>query len=221
MLTQKFLDLTASFGADWVNWVLLAVSVLGLAVLLDRLALNLRTRERYPELRAAFSASLAAGEVAGALRVVEGDSLCRNVLRAGLDLVRRGERQPASIEQAMLGQLSEERGRYEANLSILTTIGNVAPLIGLLGTVIGIVGAFYVLGKLGTVQASSNSLVMSSIGEALVTTGLGIAVAVPAVVAFNALRAHLNGRLKRSEALSRELIANLPRLRVDEGGSEP
>jgi biopolymer transport protein ExbB/TolQ len=220
MLTQKFLDLTASFGADWVNWVLIAVSVVGLAVFIDRLALFVRTRERFPELRAAFSASLIAGEVGGALRAVEGDSLCRNVLRAGLVLVARGERQPASIEQAMLGRLSEERGRYEGSLSILATIGNVAPLIGLLGTVIGIVGAFYVLGKLGTVQASSNSMVMSSIGEALVTTGLGIAVAVPAVVAFNALRAHVNGRLKQAEALSRELIANLPRLRVDEGGAE-
>jgi biopolymer transport protein ExbB len=220
MLTQKFLDLTASFGADWVNWVLIAVSIVGLAVFLDRIALYARTRERYAELRAAFSASLVAGEVGGALRAVEGDSLCRNVVRAGLELVARGERQPASIEQAMLGRLSEERGRYEANLSVLTTIGNVAPLIGLLGTVIGIVGAFYVLGKLGTVQASSNSLVMSSIGEALVTTGLGITVAVPAVVAFNALRAHVNGRLKRSEALSRELLANLPRLRVDESGAE-
>jgi biopolymer transport protein ExbB/TolQ len=220
MLTQKFLDLTASFGADWVNWVLIAVSVVGLAVFFDRVVLYLRTRERYAALRAAFSASLVAGEVSGALRAVEGDSLCRNVLRAGLQLVARGERQPASIEQAMLGQLSEERGRYEANLSVLTTIGNVAPLVGLLGTVIGIVGAFYVLGKMGTMQASSNSMVMSSIGEALVTTGLGITVAVPAVVAFNALRAHVNGRLKLSEALSRELLANLPRLRVDEGGAE-
>jgi biopolymer transport protein ExbB len=195
--------------------------VVGLAVFLDRIALYARTRERYPELHAAFSASLVAGDMSGALAVVKDDSLCRNVLRSGLELVARGERQPASIEQAMLGRLSEERGRYEANLSVLTTIGNVAPLIGLLGTVIGIVGAFYVLGKLGTVQASSNSLVMSSIGEALVTTGLGILVAVPAVVAFNALRAHVNGRLKRSEALSRELLANLPRLRVDEGGAEP
>lgn len=220
MLTQKFLDLTASFGADWVNWVLIAVSIVGLAVFFDRIALYLRTRERYAGLRAAFSASLVAGEVDGAIRAVEGDSLVRNVLRAGLELVARGERQPASIEQAMLGRLSEERGRYEANLSVLTTIGNVAPLIGLLGTVIGIVGAFYVLGKLGTVQASSNSLVMSSIGESLVATGLGILVAVPAVVAFNSLRAHVNGRLKLAEALSRELIANLPRLRVDEAGTE-
>ena len=61
---------------------------------------------------------------------------------------------------------------------------------------------------------------MSSIGEALVTTGLGIAMAVPAVVAYNGLRAHVTSRLKQAEALSRELIANLPRLRLDETGTE-
>lgn len=219
MLTQKLLDLTAGFGADWVNFVLVGVSIIGLGVFIDRVVFYVRTAERYPALKAAFSASLAASDLAGALRAVEGDSLTRNVVRAGLELAARGERQPASVEQAMLGQLSEERGRYEARLAVLATIGNIAPLIGLLGTVIGIVGAFYVLGKVGTVQSSSNSQVMSSIGEALVVTGFGITVAVPAVVAFNGLKAHVNGRLKQAEALCRELVANLPRLDTN-GGAE-
>jgi len=220
MLTQKFLDLTASFGADWVNWVLIVVSLTGMTVFFDRLLLYVRTRERFEALRADFTDSLRRGEVAGALKSVEGDSLLRNVLRAGLSLVARGERQSASVEQAMLGQLAEERARYDARLSVLMTIGNTAPLVGLLGTVIGIVGAFYVLGKLGTAQASNNASIMSSIGEALVTTGFSIAVAVPAVVAFNALRAHVNSRVKQAEALMRELLANLPLLRVDDPGSE-
>jgi biopolymer transport protein ExbB/TolQ len=219
MVTQKLLDLTAGFGADWVNIVLIGISVVGLGVFIDRVVFYIRTAERYPALRAAFSASLGASDLAGALRAVEGDSLTRNVVRAGLELAARGERQPAAVEQAMLGQLSEERGRYEARLAVLATIGNIAPLIGLLGTVIGIVGAFYVLGKVGTVQASSNSLVMASIGEALVVTGFGITVAVPAVVAYNGLKAHVNGRLKQAEALCRELVANLARLDND-GGAE-
>jgi biopolymer transport protein ExbB len=220
MLTRKFLDLTASFGADWVNWVLIAVSLTGMTVFFDRVLLYFRTRERFAALHADFSRSLQGGEVAGVLAAVAGDSLLRNVLRAGLSLVARGERQAASVEQAMLGQLAEERARYDARLSVLMTIGNTAPLVGLLGTVIGIVGAFSVLGKLGTAQAANNSSIMSSIGEALVTTGFSIAVAVPAVVAFNALRAHVNGRVKQAEALMRELIANLPLLRVDDPQAE-
>ena len=220
MLTRKFLDLTSQFGADWVNWVLVAVSLAGLTVVLDRLLLFLRTRERYPSLRAGLDAALRAGDVTAVQGALAGDSLLRNVLRAGIDLVARGERQAASVEQVMLGRLAEQRARYEARLSVLSTIGNTAPLIGLLGTVIGIVGAFYVLGKLGTAQASNNSAIMASIGEALVTTGFSITIAVPAVVAFNGLRAHVNGRVKQAEALMRELLANLPLLRVDERDGE-
>ena len=220
MLTRKFLELIATFGADWVNWVLVAVSITATAILIDRLVLYVRTRERYARLRAAFAASLRDGEIGGALAAVEGDSLVRNVLRAGLQLAARGERQPAAVEQMMLGQLAEERARYEARLSALTTIGNVSPLIGLFGTVLGIVGAFYVLGRLGTAQAAGNPAIMASIGEALVTTGFSISIAVPAVVAYNALRAHVAVRTKHAEALMRELVASLPNLRHDGAAGE-
>ncbi len=120
----------------------------------------------------------------------------------------------------MLGALAAQRARYEARLSSLVTIGNVAPLLGLLGTVIGIVQAFLQLGRLGTVQAASNTVVMSAIGEALVTTGVGIGAAVPAVVIYNWLRAAVTIRVRQSEALQRELIAALPGLagRAGAGG---
>lgn len=212
MLTAKFLALTASFGAEWVNWVLVGVSILALAAFIDRLVLFVRTRERYETLRAAFSESLRRGEPAAVLAAVEGDSLVRNVLRAGVELAAGGVREPAAVEQVMLGRLAEERARYEARLPILTTVGNVAPLIGLMGTVIGIVAAFYALGQAGTAQAAGNPQVMASIGEALIATGFSIAIAVPAVVAFNGLRAHVSNRLKLAEALMRELVAWLPRL---------
>jgi biopolymer transport protein ExbB len=131
--------------------------------------------------------------------------------------VAAGERRVDPVEQVMLGALAAERARYEARLPVLTTVGNVAPLIGLLGTVIGIVDAFYLLGKSGTMQAASNAGVMSAIGEALVTTGLGITVAVPAVILFNAFRSHVSVRLKQSEALMREVVAALPRLAAAPG----
>ncbi len=220
MLTRKFLELIATFGADWVNWVLVGVSLTAMTILVDRLVLYVRTRERYARLRTAFAESLRDGEIGGALAAIEGDSLVRNVLRAGLRLAARGERQPAAIEQVMLGQLAEERARYEARLSALTTIGNVSPLIGLFGTVLGIVGAFYVLGRLGTAQAAGNPQIMASIGEALVTTGFSISIAVPAVIAYNALRAHVAARTKYAEALMRELVASLANLRSDGAAGE-
>jgi biopolymer transport protein ExbB/TolQ len=210
MITEKLLGLSASWGAEWVMWVLIVISLYGLTVFLDRLALFVRTRERFPALRGAFTEGLRRGDLAAAAQAVAGDSLVRNVLRAGLTRIARGERGPEQVEQAMLAQLAEERARYDARLSGLATIGNTAPLIGLLGTVIGIVAAFYALGQLGTAQAAGNSLVMAAIGEALVATGFSIGVAVPAVVAFNMLRAHVGTRLKQAEVLMRDLLASLP-----------
>lgn len=217
MLTRKLLDLSATFGAEWVNWVLVAVSIVATAVVIDRLLLVLRTPERFDALRAAIEGHLRRGEIDLARRAVERDTLVRNVLRSGLDLVAAGERRVDPVEQVMLGTLAAERARYEARLAVLTTIGNIAPLVGLLGTVIGIVDAFYLLGRSGTVQAANNAEIMSAIGEALVTTGLGILVAVPAVVLFNVFRNHVSVRLKQSEALMRELVAALPRLAPSPG----
>ena len=123
--------------------------------------------------------------------------------------MRRGERDPQAVEQEMLSTLSSERARYDARVAALTTIANIAPLVGMLGTIIGIVGAFYGLGQAGTSQGAANPQVMTSIAEALVATAAGILVAVPGVVTFNLLRAHMATRLKQAEALMRELMANI------------
>ena len=66
--------------------------------------------------------------------------------------------------------------------------------------------------QLAALQAANNAVVMSAIGEALVTTGLGIGVSIPAVVVYNAIRSHLGQRIKQSEALQRQVVAALPRL---------
>ena len=218
MLTSKLLDFASTWGAEWVMWLLIAMSTLGLTVFIDRAVLYWRSRERYAELRASFTDTLARGEVDALVRAVEGDTLVRNVLRSGLRLAARGERETGRLEQVMLAQLAEERARYEARLSVLTSIGNTAPLVGLLGTVIGIVAAFYALGKMGTIAAQANNLVMSAIGEALVSTGFSIAVAVPAVVSFNALRTHVSNRLKMAETLMRDLLAGAAGLRQGAAG---
>jgi len=210
MLTQRILQLNL-LGAEWVNWLLLAVSFVGNAILLDRLLLHLRTRERFPELRDALEGRLRASDVRGALALVERDSLVRRVLRAGLSAVDRGERRPTAVQEAMLAALAEQRVRYEARLAALSTIGNVAPLVGLLGTIIGIVGAFEGLARAGAAQAAGNALVMRAIAEALATTAVGILVAVPAVVAFNGLKSALAARQEEAESGIRTLLAWLER----------
>lgn len=217
MLTQRFLQLNL-LGAEWVNWLLVAMSLIAVAVTADRVLLYWRTRERFAQLRTGLQERLRRGALGEALDLLGSDTLIRNVLRTGIETVKRGERDPEAVEQEMLAALAAQRSRYEARLASLTTIANIAPLVGLLGTIIGIVGAFYGLGQAGTAQSAGNPQVMKSIAEALATTAMGILVAVPGVVAYNLLRAHMATRLKEAEALMRELMASLGA--IEEAGAD-
>jgi biopolymer transport protein ExbB/TolQ len=211
MLTQRFLQLNL-LGAEWVNWTLVLLSIIGLSITIDRLLLYTRTRERFGTLQAALQDALHRQDLGAARGLVQSDTLVRNVLRAGLEAVGRGERDPKAVEEEMLATLAAERSRYDARVAWLTTIANIAPLVGLLGTIIGVVGAFYGLGQAGTTQSAGNPQVMSSIAEALASTAFGIFVAVPGVVAYNLLKAHMGVRLREAESLMREVLANLGRL---------
>jgi biopolymer transport protein ExbB/TolQ len=216
MLTQRFLQLNL-LGAEWVNWTLVILSIIGFAITIDRLILYGRTRERFSVLQPSLQDALRRQDLSAARGLVESDTLVRNVLRAGLDAVGRGERDPKAVEEEMLASLAAERSRYDARVAWLTTIANIAPLVGLLGTIIGVVGAFYGLGQAGTTQSAGNPQVMSSIAEALASTAFGIFVAVPGVVAYNLLKAHMGVRLREAESLMREVLANLGRLEVEDG----
>src|SRR5262249_54902220 len=97
-----------------------------------------------------------------------------------------------AAEEAMAGASALQRNKLEKRLAYLGTLGNNAPFIGLLGTVIGIVGAFEELGKPTTVNPAvtataiaPQAAVMNNIAEALVATAVGLLVAIPAVAAFN------------------------------------
>lgn len=86
------------------------------------------------------------------------------------------------VERHLRKQIHTERRSLEAGLAVLASIGNTAPFVGLFGTVFGIIHA------LGAIAASGNAsmdVVAGPIGEALIATGIGIAVAVPAVLAYN------------------------------------
>jgi len=218
MLSQRLLSFSL-VGAEWVLWLIVALSLVSLAIVGDRLILYLRTRERLLELEPLLVRALARGDLAAARQLVARDTFVRNVLRAGFDAIDEGVREPEVVEQMMLAALARERARYDARLTALATIGNNAPFVGLFGTVLGIITAFYQLGQAGA--AAANSYVMAAIGEALVATAAGILVAIPAVAAYNFAKAHVAGRVKQLDALMRTVLANLRRLPVPVATSDP
>jgi biopolymer transport protein ExbB len=92
---------------------------------------------------------------------------------------------------------------------VLGTLGSNAPFIGLLGTVIGIVMAFDALGAAGPTGAPP-AAVMCAIAEALVATAVGLFVAIPAVVAYNAFQRRVRVLLGGTDALAQKLLSFVP-----------
>jgi biopolymer transport protein ExbB len=201
-------------GAAWVLWLMLALSVVSLAIMLERAWLFWSLRDDIPGLMRDLGRLLRAGDLEGARRRLEASpSAEAAVVVAGIVEADLGSE---AAEEAMAGASNLQRQKLEKWLAYLGTLGNNAPFIGLLGTVIGIVGAFEELGKGATAQgmpgaasAVAPQAVMTNIAEALVATAVGLLVAIPAVFSFNAFQRRVKTTVSNTEALGHVLLAHL------------
>lgn len=208
-MVEHFKNFMVQSGAAWVLWLLLGLSVISLSIMLDRAIAFWSRRDDLPTLVRDLHVLLARGEVEQArTRLKKSRSAEAAVVLSGLDQWRHG---PSAAEQAMAAATGIERARLERRLLFLGTVGNNAPFIGLLGTVIGIVGAFEELGR--AAPASAGALaperVMSTIAEALVATAVGLCVAIPAVAVFNYFQGLLSDTLGNAETLGHVLLAHV------------
>jgi biopolymer transport protein TolQ len=112
-------------------------------------------------------------------------------------------RNPVGLERAAATASSEALTVMERRITWLATIANIAPFIGLFGTVMGIIDAFH---GLGTAGGATLRAVAPGISEALITTAAGIIVAIPAVVGYNQLTAQLRDFGARMDDFGRELL---------------
>jgi biopolymer transport protein TolQ len=108
-----------------------------------------------------------------------------------------------AVEGVLRVTVSEETERLERRLSFLATTANTAPFIGLFGTVWGIMDSFREIGVRGT---TSLAVVAPGISEALITTALGLATAIPAVLAYNYLVSRLKGVSTKMEHASAHIV---------------
>jgi biopolymer transport protein ExbB/TolQ len=192
------------FQSEWVFWLLFALSAASVAVILERVVFFRRHAPETARFAATVQAALGRGDYEGAARALtDRNSLEARVLLAGLCACNQG---PDAVEELLAGALGAERGRFEARLSFLATLASNAPYIGLFGTVLGIIRAFR---NLGADLAEAHAGVMTALAEALVATAIGLLVAIPAVVAFNAFKNAVKVRSTRAETLSRTLLSRL------------
>ena len=190
------------FGSLWVLWLLVGLSVLALTVAIERAVLFFSSRDDVLGLRREVRGLLSDGNVALARKRLEhSPSFEARVAVAGLD-----SENAASAEERMRGEQQVARLSMERNLAFLGTLGNNAPFIGLLGTVIGIVRAFR---ELSQSKGQMSAALMAEIGEALVATAVGLLVALPAIALFNIFQRSIRARLSRADALSGEVLAHL------------
>jgi biopolymer transport protein ExbB len=191
-----------ALGATWVLWLLVALSVLSITVILERLVFFTRTRSDLAALRAELSLGLKRKELTLVKRRLDASpSLEARIVGAGV-----GATSPEEAEERMAAEAQLQRLRSEQNLAFLGTLGNNAPFVGLLGTVLGIIGAF---AQLDAARGQLTTGLMAEIGEALVATAVGLVVALPAVAAYNAFQRTIQVRITRGDALGRELLAHL------------
>lgn len=120
---------------------------------------------------------------------------------AVLEAIVMRRAQPDAIPAVVARVLVEQRERATSMLNWLASIGATAPFVGLLGTVYGIMDAFF---RIGREQSASLPVVAPAIGEALLATAVGLFAAIPAVLVYNALSARTDTLLDRIEAAAGE-----------------
>lgn len=173
-----FLDLMHQGG--WDMWLLLAISVVGLAVVIERLVFFSTQHGDTKGLLRNIGGKIAGDDIDGAIKVCRSQrGMLPRILEFGL---QRGEKNRADITDALSIALMEHLNSLERNLGIIGTIAVIAPFVGLFGTVLGIIRAFQDIALKGN---STPAVVAAGVSEALVTTATGLIIAVIAVVFFN------------------------------------
>jgi biopolymer transport protein ExbB/biopolymer transport protein TolQ len=195
----------ALFGSQWVMWLLVALSLLSISAMVERW-LYFRAAERDVEdLADKLCRIVERGNAAEAQEfldrrgTIESSVLARSIrwMRGGAD----------SLTDSIDAEMTKKRKELERGMNLLGTLGNNAPFVGLLGTVIGVIQAFNQLGAGQDKAAMGN--VMAGIAEALVATGVGLFVAIPAVVAFNVFQKKVGGVEDNVSAVAKQLGAIL------------
>jgi biopolymer transport protein ExbB/TolQ len=184
-IDAQLLDLMLRAGSRWVLWLMLGLSLAAIAVIAERVWFYVQERTPTERIAAAMKALVAKGPAEALENAAAG---------------------PAAVEEHKAAIIESERLRYEKRLAFLGTLGNNAPFVGLFGTVLGIIRAFH---DLAANTGAGTQAVMSGIAEALVATGVGLLVALPAVATYNAFMRRTETVMSSSEATAHTILAYL------------
>lgn len=197
---DNFLDLMDRGGP--VMWPLLALSVLAVMLSFERawFYIQLNSGGRLGRVRRMASALRQQDRVAAKSLAEADQSVYGRVVLAMV------EDSSGNTEAAAAEAIDHERRLLERYMTTLSTIITAAPMLGILGTVLGIISSFEILGSDPT--ATDPSKVSLGIAEALITTATGLVVALITLFPYNALRTQLDATLSRLELLAAPMSSN-------------
>ena len=183
-------------------YILLFCSFLSVMIILERILYYRRlSRTDRIEFMTKIGRALEGGQVDKARAISKNvDTPFSYVVFSGLELYDRPAKE---ISNAMEREITIETGNLERYVGIVGTIGNTAVYIGLFGTVLGIIRAFHDISVAG---AGGMSIVIGGVAEALVCTATGLAVAIPAVIAFNYFSKRVDRFIDDMELCASELL---------------
>ncbi len=185
MLTEQLLKAT-NFGAEWILWLLIILFAVEIAIMIERSIFYFRYKLDVDNFNKDFRTKLFEGKIEEVkTQLKKSNSFESNAIMAGIEVIDKG---PETAQEIIDSVKSANRIVLEKNLTVLGTLGSNTPFIGLFGTVLGIIKAFKDLAAAsagGDMMKNGQGAVMAGISEALIATGVGLLVAIPAVIAYN------------------------------------
>jgi biopolymer transport protein ExbB len=189
-----------AIGSSPIFMVIVVCSVVALGIAVERVYYYRKRRGDPDGTLAVVLRSLQIGEVEQASWACENS--VHPIGRIARQVFSCGNRDRDSVEEQMQIALTQEKMLLEKNLGVLGTLAAVAPLIGLLGTVWGIMRAF---SDMATTGSAAPSVVAAGVAEALVTTAAGLVVAVPSLMLYNYFTRRMNVMLTVAENHARSI----------------
>ncbi len=192
------------FRGGSVMYVLALLSLLGVTIVVERLFALRRSKILPRSFIAKIRARWLKGDIKGAFDLCdEADTPMARVLRAGLAKHRLGL---SEVERAIDGAGGHEIQSLSKHLRALGALSSIAPLLGILGTVMGMIRAFNVIATSGSRRPD---LIANGISEALLTTAVGLSIGIPLFLLYHYLRGRTDQLTWEMEEVAIEIVENL------------
>ncbi|MFA7288776.1 MAG: MotA/TolQ/ExbB proton channel family protein [Melioribacteraceae bacterium] len=186
----------------WVMYPILISSIIGVAIIIDRFIVIRKSKVNVPAFLVRIRGMLKKKDIQGAISYcLEEKSPASNIIRRGLKKYKYGHQR---VREAIESAGQQEVNKLEKGLTILASVAGVAPMLGFLGTVTGMISAFMKIESLA--GAASPSDLAGGIWEALLTTAYGLAVGIAALMFYNYFLTKISKLVSEIEVITNDFL---------------